>query len=162
MYSLVIQRITRKNCLGIIFLENLISETQKNVFGINFAISTVHQSSECSRSFPDLFSRVRFSFLPFLLATPLPPFLAPSHPFLPSKNALFGRARWEGQFQDGPLHKVREGFFLKSARKQGSFSKFVATSRSGTPWRWPPWRPPSESLLGCRELHWGQRAPENH
>ena len=31
MYSFAIQRITWKNCLGILFLENLISVTQKNV-----------------------------------------------------------------------------------------------------------------------------------
>ena len=37
-YSFVIQRITWKNCLGIISLENLISVTCNNVFGINFAI----------------------------------------------------------------------------------------------------------------------------
>ena len=38
MCSFVTQRITWKNGLGIIFLENLISVTGKNVFGINFAI----------------------------------------------------------------------------------------------------------------------------
>ena len=32
----MIQRITWKKCLGIIFLENHISVTGKNVFGINF------------------------------------------------------------------------------------------------------------------------------
>ena len=37
-YSFVIQRITWKNYLRIIFLENLISVTHKKVFGINFAI----------------------------------------------------------------------------------------------------------------------------
>ena len=37
-YSFVIQRITWKNCLEIIFLENLTSVTWNNVFGINFAI----------------------------------------------------------------------------------------------------------------------------
>ena len=37
-YSFVIQRITWKDSLGIIFLENRISVTQKSVFGINFAI----------------------------------------------------------------------------------------------------------------------------
>ena len=37
-YSCAIQRITWKNCLGIVFLERLILVTSKNVFGINFAI----------------------------------------------------------------------------------------------------------------------------
>ena len=37
-YSFVIQRITFKNVLEIIFLENLISVTCNNVFGINFSI----------------------------------------------------------------------------------------------------------------------------
>ena len=37
-YSFAIQRIAWKNCLGIMFLENLISVTWNNVFGINFAI----------------------------------------------------------------------------------------------------------------------------
>ena len=36
-YSFVILRITWKNCLVIIFLENLISVTCNHVFGINFA-----------------------------------------------------------------------------------------------------------------------------
>ena len=36
--SLAIQRITYKICLGIILLENLISVTQTNVFGINSSI----------------------------------------------------------------------------------------------------------------------------
>ena len=38
MYSFVIQRITWKNVLGFIFLENLLSVTWTNVFGIDFAI----------------------------------------------------------------------------------------------------------------------------
>ena len=37
-YSFVIQRITWKSVLGIVFLENLISVTRNNVFGVNIAI----------------------------------------------------------------------------------------------------------------------------
>ena len=37
-YSFVTQRITSKDCLGILFLENLISVTWNKVFGITFAI----------------------------------------------------------------------------------------------------------------------------
>ena len=37
-YSFVAQSITWKNCLGIIFLENLISVTWNNLFRVNFAI----------------------------------------------------------------------------------------------------------------------------
>ena len=37
MYSFVIQRITWKHYLGIIFFEILISVTEENVLGINFA-----------------------------------------------------------------------------------------------------------------------------
>ena len=36
-YSFVIQRITWKNVLEIIFLENLVSVTWNNVFGVNFS-----------------------------------------------------------------------------------------------------------------------------
>ena len=47
--SFVIRRITWKNRLGIISLENLISVTQNNVFGINFAVISgwsVHHEGE--------------------------------------------------------------------------------------------------------------------
>ena len=72
---------------------------------------------------PDLFSRVLFSFSPPFLATPLPPlFLAPFHPFLPTKIALFCRARDTAQsLERGSLgvdlsQNVREGnSFPKSA-----------------------------------------------
>ena len=37
-YSAVTQRMTWKIQLGIIFLENLMSVTQKSVFGISFAV----------------------------------------------------------------------------------------------------------------------------
>ena len=63
--------------------------------------------------FSDLFSRVLF-FFPFCTLC-----------FCPSKSALFCRARGhsaqlgEGEFQDGPLHKEREGNpFPKSALKR--------------------------------------------
>ena len=51
--SFVIQRITWKNCLGIMFLQNLESVTQKNAFGINFATISgwsVLQTNYCTRN----------------------------------------------------------------------------------------------------------------
>ena len=58
-------------------------------------------------------SHASFSFLPPLLATPLPPlFSAHFRPFLPLENC-WSRAHsaelGEGQIRDGPLHKVWEG-----------------------------------------------------
>ena len=67
-------------------------------------------------TFPDLFSRILFSFLPLLLATPLPPLFSAHFPHffaLEKCSVLQSKGRsaelGEGQFRDGSLHKVREG-----------------------------------------------------
>ena len=67
----------------------------------------------------------------FSLMAPFAPplFSAPLHPSLPlEKCVLLGeehsRELGEGQFQDGPLHKVREGnSFLKNLLEKGSDSE---------------------------------------
>ena len=89
--------------------------------GINFSggiyFHTYTLNLTCSTSF--------FLFAPFAdhSSSPFLGTFLPCSPFLPLENTLFEeqgsqhRAR-EGQFRDGPLHKVREGkSFLKSAWK---------------------------------------------
>ena len=64
------------------------------------------------QTFSDLFLRALFSFLPPLLATPLPPlFWAPFRPVLPSKSALLCRAKSTGQILE--RGSFRMNLFLK-------------------------------------------------
>ena len=104
----------------------------EKVYVLFLSLREARQVEEDFSNHPDsdLFSRVLFSFLPLLPATPLPPlFSAHFRHFFPSKSALFCRARGhsaelgEGQLRDAPLHRFREGnSFPKSVEKKGQFS----------------------------------------
>ena len=62
----------------------------------------------------DLFSRILFSFLPLLLATPLPlPFFGTFAPFAPLENALFCRGRGTAETSE------RSSFRIDLLRKFG-------------------------------------------
>ena len=91
--------------------------------------------------FPDLFSRVLFSFLPPLLATPLALIFSPLfRPFLPLENALFCRAKGtpqsleRGGFRTDPSPDFGKEIPSRNLRKKRSVSELKVIITQNRHW----------------------------